>query len=109
MKTLQMLCDSYYTLSRERLVGAAHGRNWSREIARRELLTSDAAGAGELPGLEALLAEDRPPLCRLERHRRFLAACGARRHGFHTLTGDRADGAACPLRFAGLAPLRFVL
>ena len=38
----------------------------------------DAAGAGELPLLEALLAEDRAALRRPERHRRVLAARRAR-------------------------------
>src|SRR5439155_5985608 len=38
----------------------------------------DAAGPGKLAGLEAFLAEDRPPLRRLERHRRLLATGRAR-------------------------------
>src|SRR6516165_3171597 len=70
----------------------------------------DAAGPGELPGLEAFLTEDRPTLCRLERHGGFLAARRARRHGldaFACRAGRRRTRRA--LRLARLAALRLVL
>src|SRR5204863_4978956 len=58
----------------------------------------------------ALFTKDRAPLRRLERHRRFLAARRACRHGFHSFPrAGAAGGTACPLALAGFASLRFVL
>ena len=58
------------------------------EIANAQL---NAAGPGELPGLEAFLAEDRTPLSGLERDGCFLPAAAAfygtsGRDGFHCFT-----------------------
>ena len=56
---------------------------------RRAGRMSNAASPGELPGLEAFLAEDRAPLRRPEGHRRFLAAGRASRDRFHPFARDR--------------------
>src|SRR5687767_7593043 len=70
----------------------------------------DAARPGELPGLEALLAEYRTPLRRPERHRRFLAARRAGRRRFDALACSAGPGRpARAFGFAGLAPFRLVL
>src|SRR6476646_6737485 len=69
-----------------------------------------APSAGELPGLEALLAEDRTSLRRPERNRRLLPACRAIRDRFHSFprcAGHRRSRG--PLGFAAFAPLRLVL
>src|SRR5579872_2324179 len=68
----------------------------------------DASSPGELPGLEAFLAEDRTALRRLEGDGRLLTACRAVRNGFHPLTSDGASRPAGPLAFARFAALRFV-
>src|ERR1700750_3034539 len=69
-----------------------------------------AAGAGELPLLEAFLAEHRAPLCRSEWHRRVLAA---RRTGGLRLHPARHRGSGHypvgPFGLARLAALWFVL
>src|SRR5262245_29884888 len=85
----------------------ATAANRLSEGTREEL---DAARARKLAGLEALLAEDRTALSRLEWHRRLLPTRRARGQGFDPFARDRGtDRAAGPLRFAALAPLRFVL
>src|SRR6266487_3861946 len=78
-------------------------KRWSKPL--------DAASTRELAGLEAFLAEDRSPLRRLERHRRFLAAGRATGLGFHAFAGHPATtGRTCgALALAGFAPLRLIL
>src|SRR6185436_14532105 len=52
----------------------------------------------------------RTPLCRLERHGRFLAARRARRQRLDPFTRQRCTGrTAGPFALAGFAPLRLVL
>src|SRR5262245_31057208 len=77
---------------------------------RRARPGSDSARACELPGLEALFAEDRTPLRRPERNRGLLSAGRARGQSFNPLARNRiAHRPAGPLALAGLAPLRLVL
>jgi len=72
---------------------------------------SDASGAGKLPLLEALTAEDGPSLGRTEWNCRLLAACRAVGRRFDALTGDACTGggAGRALGLAALTPFRFVL
>src|SRR5436190_14086351 len=69
-----------------------------------------AAGAGELPLLKALLAKHRSALRRTEWHRGVLSARRALSLGLDTVAhrGARTHP-VCPLGFASLAALRFVL
>src|SRR3954454_15750533 len=81
----------------------------SMSLTKKTRRSSNAPSPGELPGLEAFFAEDRTPLCRLERHRRFLAACRAGRQRFDPFTRQRRTGrTAGPFGLAGFAPLRLV-
>ncbi len=86
----------------------ARALGWGRESndANGEL---DAASPGELPGLEAFLAENRTPLCWLEGDRGLLTAGRARRDGFYSLASDGAGRTTGPLSFSRFTPLRFVL
>src|SRR6266550_6879129 len=79
---------------------------WSRTWSCGSL----PAGAGELPLLEALLAEHRSALRGTEGHRGVLAARRAGRLGLDTIA-HRGSGAhpVRPFRLARLAALRFVL
>src|SRR6266542_213180 len=79
--------------------------------AERNAPALHAAGARELPGLEALPAEDRPPLRRPEGDGGFLAARGAvgRRLDPLARDGRAARGPRRALRFAGFAALWLVL
>src|SRR5436190_7321480 len=90
--------------------GRASDRAGVKQTNRRPTARRlNTAGPGKLAGLEAFLAEDRPPLRRLERHRRLLATGRARGEGFNPLAdGTRADRPRCPLALAGFAPLRLV-
>src|SRR5262249_6101475 len=94
------------TAIRHGIVGARSPRAVDEMATRLQ-----AASPGELPGLEAFLAEHGTPLRRLEGHRRFLAAVRAGGHGLDPLP----HGAAGPGRprgafgFAGLAAFGFVL
>src|SRR5262245_38653314 len=79
-------------------------------LTRRKPADLQATGPGELAGLEALLAEDRTPLCRLQRHRRLATTRRAVGHGLDPLARrHRPRGATGPLPLAGFAPLGFVL
>ena len=70
----------------------------------------DAARPGEFPGLEALFAENRPPLRWLEGHRCLLATGGAHSDRFHPFTGHARASRTCrALALAAFAPLRLVL
>src|SRR5262245_23900059 len=72
----------------------------------------NASGPGELPGLEAFLAEHRAPLRGLEGHRRFLAAVRARGDGLDPFPIAAARPPGRPRSAFGLArfaALRFVL
>src|SRR5687767_14308890 len=69
-----------------------------------------ASGAGELPLLEAFLAEDGAALCGTEGDGRFLSARRALGRGFDALTHHRTRRSPVgSLGLAPFAPLRFVL
>src|SRR6266851_5999776 len=69
----------------------------------------DAPGSRKLPRLEALFAEHRTALRRLEGYRGLLAAVRAHRGRFHAFAPVTAAGrTAGPLPLAGFAPFRLV-
>src|SRR5438874_13166624 len=77
----------------------AHAR---QRRAARKTRRSDAARPGELPGLEAFLAENGTALRRTEGNRRLLPAGRAGGDGLYALASDRtARRTAGPLSFAG--------
>src|SRR5204863_9264522 len=85
---------------------------WSRVVVGGDPRACErlAAGARELPLLEALLAEDRSALRRSERHRRILSARRAGGLGLAAIAHRRTRAhPVCPFCLARLAALRLVL